>query len=67
MTTVTMRIAVLLLAASVAGCGVRGPLDPPESAQASGTAKSAEQGAAGPKSAADPKPHRPFVLDGLLR
>ena len=62
------RIALLMLAAAVvAGCGVRGSLDPPESAQSSGTAKSAEQGAAGDKTAAQPKPHKPFILDGLLR
>ncbi len=65
---VTLRIAVLALATTMAaGCGVRGSLDPPESARASGTATSGEQAASGEKSAAGPKPHKPFILDGLLR
>lgn len=54
-------------AAALAGCGVRGSLDAPPEAKAAGTATSAEAGAAGSNSAATPKPHRPFVLDGILR
>lgn len=52
---------------ALAGCGVRGSLDAPHEAKAAGTATSAEAGAAGSNSAATPKPHRPFVLDGILR
>ena len=48
-------------------CGVRGSLDPPPSAKASGTAKSAEAAGTQPDSAAPPKPHDTFVLDPLLR
>ncbi|MBK9078494.1 MAG: lipoprotein [Hyphomicrobium sp.] len=59
--------AVVIAAGALAGCGVRGPLDPPAQAKAEGEAKSAEAGAAGENSAAPPKPHEPFVLDGLLR
>lgn len=63
-----IRLAVLALAAAgLAGCGVRGSLDAPSEAKAAGTATSAEAGAAGTNSAAAPKPHRPFVLDGILR
>ncbi|NOT71163.1 MAG: hypothetical protein HOP09_07710 [Hyphomicrobium sp.] len=51
----------------VSACGVRGPLEPPTQAKAEGEAKSAEAGAAGENSAAKPKPHDGFVLDGLLR
>ena len=35
-------------------------------AQATGTATSAEDGDPGENSAAPPKEHRPFILDGLL-
>lgn len=49
----------------VAGCGVRGSLEAP--AQAEGKTSSAEAADAGPNSAAAPKPHRGFILDGLVR
>jgi hypothetical protein len=49
------------------GCGVRGSLDPPPSATATGNAKSAEASGTQPESAAPPKPHDGFVLDPLLR
>ncbi len=60
-----------LLAAGVClglgGCGVRGSLDPPPSAKATGTARSAEAAGTQPDSAAPPKPHEGFILDPLLR
>lgn len=56
----------LLTASLISGCGVRGSLDPPPQAQNSGTATSAEAGDAGEGSAAKPKRHRGFILDGLL-
>ncbi len=66
--SIVIRLAVWALAAAgLAGCGVRGSLDAPHEAKAAGTATSAEAGAAGSNSAATPKPHRPFVLDGILR
>ena len=49
------------------GCGVRGSLDPPPSATATGAAKSAEASGTQPESAAPPKPHDGFILDPLLR
>jgi predicted small lipoprotein YifL len=55
------------LALSVGACGVRGSLDPPPSAKAAGTAKSAEAAGTQPDSAAPPKPHEGFILDPLLR
>lgn len=51
----------------LAACGVRGSLDPPPSAKADGTAKSAESAGTQPDSAAPPKPHEGFILDPLLR
>lgn len=63
-------IAIITVAAAAGGltaCGIRGPLEPPPQAVADGQAKSAESGAAGENSAATPKPHEGFILDGLLR
>lgn len=63
-----VQIAVLSLAAlTLAGCGVRGSLEAPAEAKAQGKAASAEAADAGPNSAAAPKPHRDFILDGLVR
>lgn len=61
--------SLLLVAVSlaVAGCGVRGSLDAPAEAKASGTATSSEAQDSGPNSSGPEKEHRPFILDGLLR
>jgi predicted small lipoprotein YifL len=60
--------AIFALALLLAGCGVRGPLEKPgTTATEEGHGKSAAAGDAGKDSAAQPKPHEPFVLDGLLR
>ncbi|MGL4395525.1 MAG: LPS translocon maturation chaperone LptM [Hyphomicrobium sp.] len=70
MRTATHLLTLIVAGSALAGlggCGVRGPLDPPPEAVASGTAKSAEAGAAGENSAAEPKPHEGFILDRLLR
>ena len=55
----------LILAMSLAGCGVRGSLETPQAAQNDGTAD-ANSGQGKPEGEA-PKAHKPFVLDGLLR
>lgn len=60
-------VLALAVVAGIAGCGVRGPLEPPPQAAAEGAVKSAEAGAAGENSAAKPKPHEDFILDPLLR
>ena len=63
-------IAVALISVAglgFAGCGVKGPLEPPPGAKASGEAKSAEAADPGTNSDAPKKPHEPFVLDPLLR
>lgn len=59
--------AISFAALSLCACGVKGPLDPPTQAKAEGDVKSAEAADPGENSAAPPKPHEPFVLDGLLR
>jgi len=63
-------IAVALVGAAsagFAGCGVKGPLEPPPAAKAAGDAKSPNAQAAGQNSDAPPKPHESFILDPLLR
>lgn len=61
-------LAMAVAAASVAGCGVRGSLKAPAQAEAGGSATSAEGGeATRDEAAVKPKPHRGFILDGLLR
>lgn len=68
MSGLVKKVAILLLApVLLAGCGVRGSLQAPAEAQADGTATSPDAGDAGAKSSAQPKPHRGFVLDGLIR
>ena len=65
-------LAALALAgavlASIGGCGVRGSLEPPASAANAATANTAnaDSGQGKPEGAA-PKPHKDFILDGLLR
>ena len=69
-TSKPLNIALALAFATfvLTACGVRGPLDPPTTAQADGQAtKSAESADAGENSAAKPKPHEDFILDPLLR
>ncbi len=58
---------LILLALPLAGCGIKGSLDAPAEAKATGTvvapdAKGTAKGSKGPK-----KRHRPSILDGLLR
>lgn len=51
----------------VAGCGVRGSLDlPPEAKAAEQRTATADSGQGKPAGAA-PKPHKDFLLDGLIR
>ena len=65
MSRVSMLGILVATALTVAGCGVRGSLEAPPSVKADTTAK-AESGQGKPEGAA-PKPHKGFVLDGLLR
>jgi predicted small lipoprotein YifL len=50
---------VFAVAAVMAGCGVRGPLEPPPSVTGEPAAAPAPAGTKG-------RPAKPFVLDGLL-
>ena len=57
--------AVALLCAALGACGIKGGLDAPPEAKADNTA-TAESGQ-GKAEGAAAKPHKPFILDGLLR
>jgi predicted small lipoprotein YifL len=64
-----VKITFVLAATAVllAGCGLKGPLElPPEAKAQSQTSASADSGQGKPEAAA-PKPHKGFILDGLLR
>lgn len=67
-----MNAARLLICGSIvglglAGCGVRGSLElPPEAKAEQAQTAQAESGQGKPAGAA-PKPHKPFILDSLLR
>ena len=54
-----------ILVAGLAGCGVRGSLEPPPEVKAQPTA-TAESGQGKPAGAAA-KPHKSFILDGLIQ
>lgn len=45
------------------GCGVRGSLENPDRAESNATADSGQ----GKKEGEALKPHKPFILDGLIR
>jgi predicted small lipoprotein YifL len=57
-----MAAAALALALSLAGCGVKGPLEVPHDAV--NETGNATPGTPGQPAAA---PHKPFILDSLIR
>jgi predicted small lipoprotein YifL len=60
----TLALA-LVAGGGLAGCGVKGSLEPPAAAKADPTAKS--DSGQGKAEGEAPKPHRDFLLDGLIR
>ena len=58
-------LASLALAVLAGGCGVRGSLENPVKAEGQATA-TADSGQ-GKKEGEAPKPHKGFILDGLIR
>jgi predicted small lipoprotein YifL len=62
-----LRLSLLLIfcACGLAACGVRGSLDSPPEAKADQTA-TAQSGQGKPEGATR-KPHKDFILDGLIR
>lgn len=62
-----LAICCALLAFGLAGCGVRGSLELPPEAKAKQTQTAQADSGQGKPEGAAPKPHKPFLLDGLLR
>ncbi|MBA2126473.1 hypothetical protein DLM45_09605 [Hyphomicrobium methylovorum] len=63
-------IALALVSAvglGFAGCGVKGPLEPPPQAKVAGEATSPDARDPGQNSEAPQKKHEGFILDPLLR
>ena len=65
MKRVKLSIILATVALGLVACGVRGSLESPPAAKTDVTAK-ADSGQGKPEGAT-PKPHKDFVLDGLLR
>lgn len=67
MNAVRLLVCSTFIGLGLTGCGVRGSLDlPPEAKAEQAQTAQAESGQGKPAGAA-PKPHKPFLLDGLLR
>jgi len=70
MAAILRRIAVMSLGTvalmALAGCGVRGSLELPPEAKAQQNTATADSGQ-GKAAGEAAKPHKPFILDGLLR
>lgn len=66
----SLTLAVVLsssLAIGLAACGVRGSLKLPDEAKAKQKQTAAADSGQGKAAGKAPKPHKPFILDGLLR
>jgi predicted small lipoprotein YifL len=66
---VSFRIVAALAVAglALAGCGVRGALDLPADAKAQQQTSATADSGQGKVEGSAPKPHKDFILDGLLR
>lgn len=51
----------------LAGCGLKGPLETPADAKAQNQTSASADSGQGKAEDAAPKPHKGFILDGLLR
>ena len=60
-------LALALVLMGLAGCGIRGSLEPPPDAQTTTDTTASADSGQGKEQNAAPKPHKGFVLDGLLR
>jgi predicted small lipoprotein YifL len=62
-----MLALLAFVASSLAGCGVRGSLEPPPEAKATAETTATADSGQGKAEGTAPKPHKGFILDGLLR
>jgi predicted small lipoprotein YifL len=59
--------AALALTGTLGACGIKGPLESPPESKAAEQATAGADSGQGKAEGAAPKPHKPFILDGLLR
>lgn len=62
-----LPIAITAAALLLAGCGLKGPLETPPEAKAQTQATASADSGQGKSADAAPKPHKGFILDGLIR
>lgn len=60
-------LALTLALLALAGCGIRGSLEPPPEGQTTKDTTASADSGQGKEENAAPKPHKGFILDGLLR
>jgi predicted small lipoprotein YifL len=60
-------VAALALTAMLGACGIKGPLESPPEAKAAEQATAGADSGQGKAEGSTAKPHKPFILDGLLR
>ena len=60
-------VATAAVAMLLAGCGLKGPLETPPEAKAQSQASASADSGQGKAEDAAPKPHKGFILDGLIR
>lgn len=64
---VKLWVATAAVAMLLAGCGLKGPLETPADAKAQNQTSASADSGQGKAEDAAPKPHKGFILDGLLR
>ena len=64
---VKLSVATAAAALLLAGCGLKGPLETPPDAKAQSQVSASADSGQGKAEDAAPKPHKGFILDGLLR
>jgi len=62
-----LAAALVAVALALSACGVRGNLELPPDAKAQQAATATSESGQGKAEGAAPKPHKGFILDGLLR
>lgn len=64
---VKFSVAFAAAALLLGGCGLKGPLETPAETKAANEASASADSGQGKAADAAPKPHKGFILDGLIR
>jgi predicted small lipoprotein YifL len=62
-----LSIAIAATSLLLAGCGVKGPLESPAETKVQNQTSASASSGQGKAEDTAPKPHKGFILDGLLR